>query len=262
VTPSLAPRQLPAHLLKQGRYSFTLAEARELLGLTEPSAIAALSRLKKGGHLFSPAQGFYVLVPAEYQSWGVLPADWFVDAMFEYLQQPYYAAFLTAAASHGASHHAPQVFQLMTPARLKPRDIGRVRLRFYRSRHFTRAETIELTVPTGSLTVATKETTVVDLVANPRQGGGYDNVATIVREIGALDGAALARIASPRGLAVVRRVGWLVESFGEVDELEALRQAARLDQGEASPLDPGRGRSGNVEKRWSLRVNRRVEPEL
>lgn len=257
------PRELPRHLLAEGRYVITLDEAQDLLGLKRRTAVAALSRLRKQGLLFSPTDGVYVLIPHEYESWGVIPADLFIDDLMRYLKRPYYVAFLSAAAIHGAAHQAPQVFQVMTTRQLRPRDIHRrIRLRFYRSTFFASSEIGQITVATGEMQVGTKETTVVDLVANPRAGGGLSNVATVVSEIGGLHGSSLARIAVPRGLAVVRRVGWLTEQFGQVDDLEALRQAARLGDGDASPLAPSAGRSGQVDKRWSLRLNTTVEPDL
>lgn len=258
----MQPRQLPDHLLSQGRHAFTRAEAEDLLDLDGAALRNALARLARKEQLFSPARGLYVLVPPEYRSWGVVPAEWFVDELMGHLGRPYYVGLLSAAAAHGASHQAPQVFQVVTPVSVEPRDIRRVRLRFHASVFFETAETMAITVPTGSMTVSTRETTVVDLVDSPKLAGGLDNVATIVGEVGQLHGSALTRIAAPRGLSVVRRVGWLVNTFGQADDLEALRQAARIDQGEASLLEPGQGKRGSVDKHWKLRINRTVEPDL
>ncbi len=259
---SIQPRQLPKLLLSQGRYSFTLAEAEELLGLGQASATAALSRLRRKGDLFSPTRGLYVLVPPEYQSWGAPPADWFIDPLFRHLRKPYYVALLSAAAIHGASHQAPQVFQVMTPTQVRPRDFGRARIRFYETRFFASAQCEVVTVPTGEMTVSTKETTVVDLVDSPRAAGGLNNVATVISEIGELHGSSVAQVSSVRGRALVRRLGWLIEEYGQVDDLEALRQAARLDVGEPSLLVPSDGRRGRTDKRWSLRINRVIEADV
>lgn len=79
---------------------------------------------------------------------------------------------------------------------------------------------------------------MVDLVGHYRRAGGYGNVATILKEIGQLNGSALARIASPRGRTLVRRTGWLLDRYGQVDNLGALRQAERFDLGEAGAAGP------------------------
>ena len=123
---SLAPRDLPDHFLAQGRYAFTLAEAASELGTTRASMRQALARLQKRKEIFSPTKGLYVAIPSEYRTWGVLPGEWFIDAMMHHLGRPYYIALLSAARIHGASHQAPQVFQVMTDGTpLRDRDLGR-----------------------------------------------------------------------------------------------------------------------------------------
>jgi predicted transcriptional regulator of viral defense system len=260
---SLRPRDLPDHLLAQGRYAFTIDEAAAELDAGLAQTRQALARLARKKQIFSPTKGLYVAIPPEYRSWGVVPGPWFVDAMMRHLGRPYYIALLSAAQFHGASHQAPQLFQVVTDGTpLRDRDLARVRVRFYKSRHVREDKTEQIAVPTGYAVVSAKETTVVDLVTHPRDSGGFDNVATIVEEIGELDGAELARVAARRGRAAVRRVGWFVESFGAAGDLEALRQAARLDIGEASPLDPAGPRRGKTHPVWNLRLNTTVEPDL
>lgn len=261
---SILPKDLADHLLSQGRYDFTAEEAAELLALDRDAAIDALRRLRKRHAIFSPAKGLYVAVPPEYRSWGVIPGEWFIDSMMRHLGRPYYVALLSAAAMHGAAHQAPQVFQVMTDDSnaTRDRDLARVRVRFYSNKFIRDEPTDEVAVPTGYAVVATKETTVVDLVTHPRVAGGFSNVATIIREIDQLHGSSLARVASRRGRAVVRRTGWLVEHFGQVDDLESLRQAARLDLGEPALLDPSRPKRGPSDRDWRVRLNTTVEPDV
>jgi predicted transcriptional regulator of viral defense system len=200
-------------------------------------------------------------VPPEHRNRGVVPAEWFVDAMMRHLGRPYYVGLLSAAAMHGASHQAPQVFQVMTDRAnlVRKRDLGRVRLRFYSNAHISEDPTSRITVPSGYVVASTKETTVVDLVSKPRASAGLSNVATILRELGELKGSDLARVASRRGRAAVRRVGWLVDHFGQIDDAEALRQAARLDLGEPVLLDASKGRRGKADPAWQVRVNTAIE---
>jgi len=261
-TMTLQARDLVDHFLSEGRFDFTLDAASELLGADNGTTLAALSRLRRRKQVFSPAKGLYIAVPPEYRSWGVLPGEWFIDAMMRHRDRPYYVALLTAAGMHGASHQAPQVFQVMTDRPVERRDVGRVRLRFFVSENVEADPVVQMAVPTGYVVVGSKETTVVDLISRPRHSGGLSNVATIVKEIGELRGSALARIASRRGRAIARRVGWLIEEFGEVDDLEALRQAARTDLGEPALLDPSGPRRGRADRNWALRLNKEVVPDI
>jgi predicted transcriptional regulator of viral defense system len=260
---SIAPRQLPDHLLSQGVSTFTTADAQELLDESSPAAVRrALSRLQAGGQVFSPAQGFWVVIPPEYRSWGVVPAERFIDEMMRILDRTYYVALLSAASLHGASHQAPQIFQVMCAPPLRDRAIARVRLRFYSGRHVAGAPTESRTVSTGALRVATPELTVIDMVALPGESGGYDNVATILGELGALDGSSLATLAGQRGRGLTRRIGWLVERFGHCDNLDPLRETAAPDEGEPTLLRAGAGRRGHTDRTWGIRVNTDIQPDL
>lgn len=257
-------KDLADYFLERGQYTFTLLEAQAAARADDPSAVyAGLGRLRRRREVFSPARGLYVAVPPEHRSRGVVPAEWFIDAMMAHLGRPYYVCLLSAAAMHGASHQAPQVFQVMTDKSylVRKRDIGRVRLRFYSSKFVSEDPATRVTVPAGYAVVSTKETTVVDLVSKPRDSGGLSNVATIIRELGELKGSDLARVASRRGRAVVRRVGWLVHHYGQTDDDEALQQAARLDVGEPVLLDPAKGRRGKADPMWQVRVNTAIEAE-
>ena len=185
----LRPKDLADHFLAAGRYTFTLTEAQQLLQAKDAAAVySGLSRLRRRHEVFSPAHGLYVAVPPEYRNRGVVPAEWFVDAMMGQLGRPYYVGLLSAAAMYGAAHQAPQVFQVVTDRTdlVRKRDLGRVRLRFYSSKHIFEDPTTRFTVPSGYVVVGTKETTVVDLVGKPRASGGLSNVATILRELGEL----------------------------------------------------------------------------
>ena len=258
------PSALAVTVLSHGRHSFDVAEAAETLGLSRAQTLQALARLLKKGDIVSPARGFYLVVPPEYRTWGGPPGMSFVDSLMTHLGQPYYVALLSAAAVHGASHQAPQVFQVMVRDNtfVRNKTVGRTRLHFYSNSHIEADPVQRLAVPTGYVTVSTKETTVVDLVSKPRFSGGLGNVATILREIGELRGAELARVAARRDRSIARRVGWLIEKFGEVDDIEALLQAARADEGEPTPLAAAAGRRGALDRRWALRVNISVEPDV
>src|SRR5712691_7414691 len=192
-------KDLADHFLAAGRYTFTLDEAQKVVGADDPAAVyTGLSRLRQRQEVFSPAQGLYVAVPPEYRNLGVVPAEWFVDTMMSHLGRPYYVGLLSAAAIHGASHQAPQVFQVITDRSylVRKREVGRIRFRFYSSKSVTVDPTTRITVPSGYAVVGTKETTVVDLVGKPRSSGGLSNVATILRELGELRGSDLARVTS------------------------------------------------------------------
>jgi hypothetical protein len=68
-------------------------------------------------------------------------------------------------------------------------------------------------VDTGRVRVATRESTLIDLVVHPEASGGLSNVATVIEQIGDLDVPLLARLASLRSRSVSRRLGWLLARY-------------------------------------------------
>jgi predicted transcriptional regulator of viral defense system len=258
----LSMQDLPDLLISRGRYSASLEEIRSLTGLSDAAIASGLQRLRSRRLVFSPTRGLYVVIPPEYRSWGVVPAEWFIDDLMRHLGRRYYVALLSAAAYHGAAHQAPQSFQVMADGRVLDRAIERVRLRFYVSEHTTDTPTDVVTVHTGSIPVSSREATVVDLVREPRASGGISNVATILAEIGELDGSALATLAVRHGRALARRTGWMVEHYGSCQDLGPLRLAARLDLGEPALLSPSGPRRGHADPMWGVRLNISVEPDL
>ena len=202
------------------------------------------------------------MVPPQYRSWGAVPGEWFIDAMMSFLHRPYYVGFLTAAAMHGAAHQAPQTFQVLTTKYLPNRDFGRVRMRFTTTDRVTDMAVEKRATHTGYFRVATRETTVVDLVWRVRAGGGISNVATVVKEIGSLDGDELARLAPLRNRATVRRLGWLITQYRSDVDPHWLRVVARPGEGEPVLLSPSGPKRGRVDERWSVVLNVAVEPDV
>lgn len=259
----IKPSEVCDSLIADGRYWASSQELAELTGQEGAVLYTSLARLIRQRRMFSPARGFYVVVPAEYRNWGVVPADWFIDAMMNHLQRSYYVGFLNSAAMHGAAHHAPQVFRTVVSSHLEDREIGRIRLGFTTSSEVSVMTVEQRTVHTGYLTVATRETTAVDLAWRPELGGGLSNVATVLKEIGELDGPQLAKMAEHRGRSTARRLGWLLEHLGRDDDIDLhwLRLVARPNEGEPTWLQP-QPRRGALNRSWGVHVNAEIEPDV
>ena len=54
-------------LRAQGRFSFTIAETENALGLKKTACLNALYRLKKDKWLVSPARGFYLIALSDWE---------------------------------------------------------------------------------------------------------------------------------------------------------------------------------------------------
>lgn len=263
----IEPRELTDWLLSRGRGWVTTADAAALLGIPETHVAPTLARWRHRGHLFSPTKGLYVVVPSEFRSWAAVPASHFIDALMTHLGHPYYVALLSAAEVQGFAHQRPQVFQVMTPARLRDREFGRVRMRFVTDASMDGRSTDDVNTPTGTMRVSSLETTALDLVAHPNLSGGLSNVATIVGEmveerridVGRLTAAAVAYPSS-----VAQRCGWLLDYTADlVDvELDTSPLYQSLNRPRLVFLEPSGGKQGERDRRWRVIVNSMPEPDL
>ena len=103
------------NLQSQGKYAFSLTLLQtQLPGFSDIAVKSALSRLTKKGLIISIHKGYYLIIPPQYKSKGILPPSLYLDAFMNELKRPYYLALLNAAAYHGASHQQPQEFFVIT----------------------------------------------------------------------------------------------------------------------------------------------------
>jgi predicted transcriptional regulator of viral defense system len=210
-------------LRAQGRFSFNVSEAEKALGLKKVSCLNALHRLKKGKWLVSPARGFYLIVPPEYQAYGCLPADMFISDLMRYWRLPYYVGFLSAAQYYGAAHQKPQRFQVVTLKNRPSIHCGRIHIEFIRKKQIDMQITKQFNTLAGTIQVASPELLAFDLVSKPEHAAGMNNVATILSDlIESLDGKKLAELTQyDMKLFGLQRLGWLIDYL----ESEGLTQA-------------------------------------
>jgi predicted transcriptional regulator of viral defense system len=267
-TRSTVPRDLPDWLISHGKHWITTDEIASTLAVPVEHVPSIVARHRRAGRLFSPTRGGYVPIPAEYRSWRAVPASHFIDLMMRYLDHDYYVGYLSAAEVHGAAHQRPQVFQVITNARLNDRAFDRVGIEFTTSAKAAERPTTTINTPTGTMKVSIPEITVLDLVANPARGGGLSNIATVMGELleeGLLDVQRLAELAKEYPTAVSQRAGWLLERVAaeigvevDLDPLAAVSHARR----KPTPLAASGRRAGPLDDRWNVIVNADVEPDL
>ncbi len=252
------------NLASEGRYTFTTIQAQKALGVSTVAAQAALRRLKGRGDIVTPARGLHVIVPPEYRRLGCLPAAEFVPELMSYLQAPYYAGLLTAAEIHGAAHHKPQVFQVVTDRNRRPLGSGRVRIAFIAKADVEATPTFKKATDRGYLRVSTPEATAFDLVTYVGHAGGLDNVATVLAELaGRLELNPLAALARESSMASTQRLGWLLERVGHPKLAQPLASCVSEDKPPIAPLRAGRTMRGSPRDfKWRLGINADVEPDV
>jgi predicted transcriptional regulator of viral defense system len=250
-------------LASSGSTNFTREAAMQALGISHGAFLDAAARLKKRGHIFAPRRGFYVITPTRYLKWGAPPPSWYIDAMMQDAERPYYVALLKAAELHGASHQAVMEFQVVTDRQWKPIRAGR----YFRNDMVSIEHAIERRkTDTGSMRISSPALTALDLVRYAHASGGVDHVASVLNELAAtIDPAQLNALVPKFERSVVQRLGYILDHMQHheiASDLERHVQSGNipwveLEPKEATAITSGEERERSV--RWHIIVRRPIE---
>jgi len=247
-------------LQMSGRYTFTRADA-EREG--PPVERTSFWRAQREGRLIQPRTGFFVVVPVEYRAGGAPPAAWFIDDLMRFEQLPYYIGLLSAASLHGASPQAVQEFQVIVPDQRRPIRSGRLRIRFIVQSDQQNVATEQRQTPTGSMRIATPEQTALDLVRYPLPSGGWDNIASVIRDLApTIDATKLGTLSrSQDDVRPMQRLGYLFDAIAHAEEpARVLASALAARSPRYVPLDPKAStKNAPRNERWHVLMNRAIE---
>lgn len=263
-TDSVPATELSDWALSHGIASLSTEEVMHLCGLPANQVSQRMASLRKSGKLFSPARSLWVPIPPEYRTWGAPDPMSYIDDMMAHLGADYLVGWLTAAERYGASHHAAQVFQVATSKTVRARTFGRSRLEFYARGYVgSAAQSADLLRKTG-VRVASPGTTMLMLAADPGISGGISNVANLVVELAEEHpdfGAEAIADAPLFPDAAARRLGWLLDAFGE-GAPDGLAGYCVSLASEPSFLSPSSARTGKLDAKWRIVVNEEVDPDV
>ena len=222
-------------LLSAGQVVFTAEQAERALGIGHGAFLDAVERLQRREAVLNPRQGFYVVVPPQYASWGAPPPAWYIDALMGHEDQAYYVGLLKSAELHGATHQAVMEFQVVTAKRVPRIRAGRSLIVFYFRKDMEAVtEGVEdRKTDTGTMKISSAALTALDLVRYPQASGGIDIVATVLSDFGQkIDPEQLAALSAVVERPVVQRLGYLLDHLGHDSltgpMLESLRARGAL----------------------------------
>ncbi|MFH0789694.1 MAG: type IV toxin-antitoxin system AbiEi family antitoxin [Pseudomonadota bacterium] len=250
----------------QGLYFFTREEVFQTLQLSDAAFKMAVSRLQKKERILRVLSGFYIIIPVEYSSTRVLPADWFINDLMAYVKQPYYVGLLSAAVLFGAGHQQPQEFQVVTSHPLRAIHMKNLSIRFFVKTKFAATLLKTLKVQTGYIHISSPEATAIDLLRYASSIGGVDRVFTVLQELAeSIKPAGLLEAVQADGtVAYAQRLGWLLEKAGyDQKKLKTLHEWIKRKKPLTTRLDPSLpGRGTTKENRWNILVNTELEGEF
>lgn len=250
---------------EEGLYFFTREEAIQTLQFTEEAFKKAAARLAKKNRILRIRSGFFIIVPLEYRVTGILPAEWFINDLMAYLDQPYYVGLLSAASLQGAAHQQPQQFQVVTTAPQREVRKKGLAVRFFFKTNFKATPVTKIKVQTGYISVSAPEATAIDLIRYARSIGGLDRAMTVLQELGeSMDAAKLIGAVKAEGnLVCAQRLGWLMDKAGHDKVVRDLTRLIDDKNPQFTRLDPSLpARDAAKDNRWRLLINTEVEGDL
>ncbi|HQW57367.1 MAG TPA: type IV toxin-antitoxin system AbiEi family antitoxin [Gammaproteobacteria bacterium] len=253
-------------LQSRGFYSFTKSAALPLLRCTEKTFERAAGRLIQKDRLLSIKPGFFIIVPLEYKTWGSLPPEWFIKDLMAHLELPYYVGLLSAAALYGATHQAPQQFQVMTNTVVSSIIKKKLNIRFFKNQRIEQVLFKERQTQTGTLRVSTPEATALDLVSFYKSSGYFSHIATVLSELEEKLNPDMLIETAQKGeyeWPVIQRLGYLLsleEVCGREDLLKPLAKWIADTKPRHVPLAPYKAYQENErESCWRIFINESIE---
>ena len=252
-------------LQSKGRYSFTKVEALQELGLTDLAFKFAVLRLAKKKRVTPLKRGFFVIIPAEYRTRGILPAAWFIDDFVKFLKCKYYIGLFTAASFHGAAHQQPQEFQVVLDKVERGISKNGLKIRFFYKKSLDDVVLDKLKTETGFIKVSSSEETALDLIRYQSNIGGLNRSYVVIKELlEKISVQRLSKIVQKEEVSShIQRLGFLIEKAGAKDLAEKIARSLHKRKLRLTPLKPSSVSSGfSINRKWKIIENTEISEEL
>ncbi|MCX6252261.1 MAG: type IV toxin-antitoxin system AbiEi family antitoxin [Bacteroidetes bacterium] len=249
----------------KGRYSFTYKEALNSFKISEQALDQNLYRLKSKNAIAAIRKGFFVIIPPEYSSRGMLPAYLFIDDLMHSLNKEYYIALLSAAALHGAAHQQPMEYFVVisTPAVHSIKN-NKIVINFLVKKRWSANDVVKKNTDAGYINVSSPELTALDLLYYNAKIG-INRAFTVLQELSEeMNSARLFKVVKqyPQ-TAAIQRLGYLLDRELNMEKLSVpLLKVLEGRKCYFIPLVAQGLKKGETDKKWKIIVNSRVEGDL
>lgn len=166
------------------QYAFSWDELNTEVSKSETALKHELTRLSGRKVIITLRQGFYLILPPRYRQYERLPLELYVERLFSYIGKPYYIAFFSAAAFHGASHQQVQQSYLMTKIP-NIRDIkkGNNYLNISATSNWPEKNILKRKSDAGLYSISSPALTAIDLIHYQSKVGGLNRILAILEEL-------------------------------------------------------------------------------
>lgn len=249
-----------------GKYVFSLVQVKaDFPDLSESALKRALDRLSNKGRILSVYKGFYLIVPPEYASRGLLPPMLFIDSLMKYIHKPYYVGLLSAAALHGSAHQQPQEFFVVTDTKQITTIKKGLKINYITKKEIPENLLENRKTESGFVKVSSPELTAADIIYYNSRIGGINRAATVLSE--------LAEVMKPEQITselintltvpTIQRLGYLLELVLEQKKLsdKLYSESQKIKKKFfRQPLKAGIEKTGFPKNdRWKIIINTDIE---
>lgn len=250
-----------ARVVGHGRRFVRASDVSEALGVPRPVAVAKLGSWHRNGWLRRVRRDLYIPVPVDADD----PQTWSEDPLIvaDEVWAPCYFTGWTSANHWGLTEQIFRTTVVKTTKRVRASSAMALGHEYLLS-HATREDldwgVRVIWVAERRLRMASPARTVVDILDDPRLGGGVRHGAEVLSAyLRENDTSTLLDAADRQGnRAVFKRLGYLVSrTGGDRDLIDGC--LSRLSSG-FSLLDPSAPARGSYAREWNLRVNVSVGP--
>jgi predicted transcriptional regulator of viral defense system len=254
-------------VIKNGKCTFSIEDAEKKLHKSRKAIRASIEHLLAKNELVSPAKGFYVIVPPEYQILGCIPAEFFIPYLMKYWNINYYACLLTAAKYHGATHQAVMAFQVMIENPRPPIICGKIKIKFIANKNLSQTPIQMITTRMSMLAVSTPEGTSMDLLNYPHQSAGLNHITTVLAELqeSMAPNKLLVLAENSPILAWKQRLGFILEMLNAHELAKVLKvHLSKQKRVDYILLSPGAKVTKLAKKNttWKIIENTKIESDI
>ena len=244
--------------------AFDVETASDVLGLDRAATAQLLGYLARRGWLSRVRRGLYVAVPLDARRSGEWVEDsWIIaDRVFS----PCYIGGWSACEYWDLTEQVFRTLLVVTARKVHHRDVSLQGIPFRLTvrppdKHFG---TTAVWRGQSRVSVSDPSRTVVDILDDPRLGGGIRTGADILREYmasGHRDDRLLVEYGDRLGnRSVFKRLGYLLEQ-SQADAPDLIKACLERRSTGLTSLDPSVRSSGRILGRWGLRINVNLRPE-
>lgn len=255
-------RLLLEELHRRTSGAFDVLEASRILDMERDEAGQLLIYLARRGWLSRLRRGLYVAVPLDARRSGEWAEDPWVVA--ERIFSPCYIGGWSACAYWDLTEQVFRTILVVTARRVRHRDVVIQGIPFHLTVRKNDAMFGTPLVWRGQTRVPVSDPTrtIVDVLDDPRLGGGIRTVADVLDEYLRSEhrnDQLLVQYGDRLGnRAVFKRLGYLLEASA-ADAAELVESCLTRRSSGLVALDPSAKTSGHIKRRWGLRINVTLE---